>query len=120
MVRLLRLHGWILDGLSRVLPIVLSMVLAWWLLRRLGACCPRPASPDALSLRSSLSLRLVFEENLHHTYYFMALAVALLLLDVVRGHIRGTFVAWVILARLPTTSGSPVCSTGCQWRLGAQ
>ena len=78
------------DGsFPRILPIVLSVVLAWWLLRRLGASVREPLPLTAL-LALSLSLRLVLKENLHHTYYFMALAVALLLLDVVRGHIRGT------------------------------
>ena len=42
----------------------------------------------------SLSLRLVFED-LIVAYYFMALAVSLVLLDVVRGHIRRSTVAWL-------------------------
>jgi hypothetical protein len=39
-------------------------------------------------------MRLVFEENLFG-YYFMALTVILILLDVVGGRIRGYLVAWI-------------------------
>ena len=42
----------------------------------------------------SLGLRLVFEENLI-TYYFMALMVALVLLEVTSGSVRRTVVAWL-------------------------
>jgi len=96
----LRLHGWVLAGTSRVLPIVLSMVLAWWLVRRLGAATVRSPLPLASLVALSLSLRLVFEENLRDSYYFMALAVALVLLDVVCGRIRGPVVAWLALVTL--------------------
>ena len=41
-VRLLRLHGPLLVGVSRVLPIILSMALAWWLMRRLGEAVLTP------------------------------------------------------------------------------
>jgi hypothetical protein len=41
-----------------------------------------------------VSLRLVFEQQLFG-YYFMALTVALVLLDVVRGHVRSTLAAWL-------------------------
>ena len=41
-----------------------------------------------------LGLRLVFEETLF-SYYFMALMVALVLVDVARGHIRFPTVAWI-------------------------
>ena len=50
-------------------------------------------------IATSLSLRLVFEQNLYG-YYFMALAVSLLLLDVVGGRIRGELVAWFGLLTL--------------------
>jgi hypothetical protein len=96
----LRLHGWILAGTSRVLPIVLSMVLAWWLVRRLGAATVRSPLPLASLVALSLSLRLVFEENLRDTYYFMALGVMLILLDVVRGRIRGAVLAWFALVTI--------------------
>ena len=70
-------------------------------------------------LALSLSLRLVFEENLHHTYYFMALAVSILLLDVVRGHIRGIFVAWVLLCTFAYNAGFTGLFNRVSWRLGA-
>lgn len=117
-VRLLGLHGWMLTGVSRVLPIVLSLALAWWLMRRLGPSVRAPLPLTAL-VALSLSLRLVFEENLHHTYYFMALAVALLLLDVVCGRIRGTFVAWVTLSTFAYNSGFAGLFNQVSWRLGA-
>ncbi len=47
----------------------------------------------------SLSLRLVFEENLYG-YYFMAMAVSLVLVDVMGGRIRGQLVAWLGLLTL--------------------
>lgn len=78
---------------SRLLPIALALVLAWWAVRRLG-----PAATSSVTMMSlvatSLSLRLVFEQNLF-PYYFMALAVALVLLEVTRHHLRGSVVAWL-------------------------
>lgn len=68
----MHLHGLLLVVISRILPIVLSMALGWWVSQRLG-----PAALNGLPLVSliatSLSLRLVFEENIFG-YYFMALA----------------------------------------------
>jgi hypothetical protein len=79
--------------LYRVAPIVLSALLSLWVLRRLG-----PRALDAVPLMSvvaiSLGLRLVFEANLF-AYYFMALAVTVVLLEVTRGSIRRTSVAWL-------------------------
>jgi hypothetical protein len=94
----LHLHGALLVGVSRVLPIVLAMVLASWALRRLGPAVLEPVPLLAL-VATSLSFRLVLEQNLFG-YYFMALAVALVLLDVVRGHIRGQLGAWIALVAL--------------------
>ena len=117
-VRLLRLHGFLLAGVSRVLPIALAVLLAWWLLRLLGDSVREPLPLTAL-LALSLSLRLLFEENLHHTYYFMALAVSILLLDVVRGHIRGIFVVWVLLCTFAYNAGFSGLFNRVSWRLGA-
>ena len=50
-------------------------------------------------LATSLSLRVVFEEGLFG-YKFMALAVMLILLAIVRGQIRGRLMAWLALATL--------------------
>jgi hypothetical protein len=79
---------------SRVVPLELSLVLAWWALRRLGGAILQPVALVSL-VTVSLSLRLVFEQNLYG-YYFAALAVMLVLLDVLRGHIRATLVAWLV------------------------
>jgi hypothetical protein len=103
----LHLHGALLVGLSRVLPIVLSVALATWAVRRLGQAVLEPV-PLLSLVATSLSFRLVFEQNLFG-YYFMALAVSLVLLEAVRGHIRGQMVAWVallILAFDPVPWGS--------------
>jgi len=115
----LHLHGWMLVGASRLLPIGASMVLAWWLARRLGDSVLEPV-PLAGLIALSFSLRLVFEENLHHTYYYMALAVALILLDVVRGHIRGTLVAWIALVTFAYNVGFGSLFSGVHWEAGAQ
>jgi hypothetical protein len=94
----LHLHGTLLVGVSRVLPIVLAMVLASWAVRRLDSAVLEPV-PLLSLVATSLSFRLVFEQNLFG-YYFMALAAALLLLDAVRRHFRGQLVAWVALVAL--------------------
>jgi hypothetical protein len=94
----LHLHGALLVGVSRVLPIVLAMLLASWALRRLGPAVLEPVPLMAL-VATSLSLRLVFEQNLFG-YYFMALATALVLLDALRGHVRGHLLAWIALVAL--------------------
>jgi hypothetical protein len=90
----LGLHGLPLLFLSRIMPIALVAVIAWVVVRRLG---PRAFEPIVmLSLIAvSLSLRLVFEQQIFE-YYFMALSVTLVLLDVVSGHIRGSLVAWIL------------------------
>ena len=109
-------HGAILVFLSRVLPILLSMLLARWSMRRLGPMALDPIPLISL-IATSLSLRLVFEQNLFG-YYFMALAVALIALDVVAGRLRGQLVAWLALVVLVF---SPVpwgfTSNGMVWGL---
>ena len=94
----LRLHGPVLVSLSRMLPILVAIALAWWALRRLG---PRVLEPIPLIslVATSLSLRLVFEEGLFG-YKFMALAVMLVILAVVQGRVRGRLIAWLALVTL--------------------
>ncbi len=84
----------VLGFVSRVVPLELSLVVAWWLANRLGAAVLEPV-PLVSLVTLSLSLRLVFEANLIG-YYFMALAVMLVLLDAVCGHFRASVVAWLI------------------------
>jgi hypothetical protein len=91
-------HGLILVILSRIVPIGVSMLLSRWALRRLGSAVMDPV-PLLSLIATSFSLRLVFEQNLYG-YYFMALAVSLVLLDVVGGRIRGQLVAWFGLLTL--------------------
>jgi hypothetical protein len=82
------------------------MVLAWWIRDRLGASVLEPIPLFSL-LATSLWLRLLFEVNLWG-YYFMAVAVLVLALDVVRGRIRWSYVAWLILV---TVAFHPVVGT---------
>jgi hypothetical protein len=100
------LHGVALFFCARVAPIVASMLIAWWAARRLG---PRILNPVPLVslMACALTLRLVFEENLFG-YYFMAVSIALVLLEVVRGRFRGTVAAWLgleIIAFNPVSVG---------------
>jgi hypothetical protein len=83
---------------SRMLPIALSLVLAWWATRRLGKAVLEPV-PLLSVVALSLSFRLVFDTSLWG-YYFMALAVLLVLLDVACGRFRGQLVAWLALVTL--------------------
>ncbi len=104
----LNLHGAPLVLLSRILPIGLSLVIAWWTVRRLGSVALKPAALIAL-MAVCLSLRLPFEQQIFG-YYFMALSVALVLLDVVRGHIRGSLVAWLVTVSMVYLLGSDALS----------
>lgn len=94
----LHLHGALLVFFSRVLPILIAAALGWWASRHFG-----PSSLDSVRLASlvatCVSLRLVFEQNLFG-YYFMALAVLLIILEASRGFIRGTLVAWLAMVTL--------------------
>jgi len=94
----MHVHGALLFIVARIVPIVLALALAWWAVRRFG-----PTTLEALPLltiiAASLLLRLVFEESIFG-YYFMAVAAMLILLDVVRGHVRGYTVAWIGLVAL--------------------
>jgi hypothetical protein len=105
----LHLHGGLLVFVSRLVPLELSLILAWWASKRLGPRVLEPVPLLAL-VALSLSLRLVFEHALYG-YYFMAFAVLLLLLDVAAGRIRAPVVAWlagvsVVYLVGPTTSRS--------------
>ncbi len=92
------LHGPTLFILSRVLPILATLVLAWWCRRRLGDRVLVPATLIAL-VGVSMILRLIFEVNLFG-YYFMATSVLLILVDVAKGRIRGETMAWLGLVTL--------------------
>ncbi len=87
------LHRAPLVLFSRITPIALSSVIAWWTVRRLGRDALEPIPLLAMTA-TCLGLRLVFEQQLFG-YYYMAICVTLILLEVVRGHIRGSVVAWI-------------------------
>jgi hypothetical protein len=99
----LGLHGTTELLISRILPLVLAALIAVLAVRRLGSVCLQPVVLLSL-IAVSLALRLVFEQQLFG-YYFMALSVALLLLDVSRGHIRASVLAWFALASLVALIG---------------
>ncbi len=90
----LGLHGMSLLVLSRLVPVAIAAAIAWWATRRLGPLVLEPVALLAL-VALSLGLRLAFEQQLFE-YYFMALSVSLLLLDVARGRFRGALVAWLL------------------------
>ena len=92
------IHGPLLVGLSRVLPIMLSVALAWWALRRLGPAVLEPVPLTAL-VTASLSLRLLLEDNLF-AYYFMPLTVFLIVLTAIRHRIDWWLPAWLFLTVL--------------------
>ena len=89
---------------SRLPPLILSLALAWYVVRRLGSAALQPAVLIAV-VAVSLSFRLIFEDNIF-SYYYMALAVSLVILDVARGRIRQTLVAWVAMVTLVYTEPS--------------
>ena len=89
----LGLHGTPRLMIARLLPIVLSLSLSYWVVKRLGPSAMDPVPLTAL-IALSLGLRLVFEYNLF-PYYFMALTVALVLLEVARGHFRYSVFVWL-------------------------
>ena len=102
LVGALQLAGARLFFVARLTPLVFALLVAIWIVHRLG----RPAACEPVTLMSlialSLGLRLVFEPSLYG-YYFMALSVALVLLDVMRGRIRSVLVVWLLAVSLAYT-----------------
>jgi hypothetical protein len=100
------LHGALLVIVTRVPPLALGALLAWWAQRRLGAKVMDPV-PLLSLLSTCLALRLAFEVTLF-AYYFAAAIVFLLLLEVASGRIRGAAITWyavLILAYNPLPLG---------------
>ena len=94
----LHLRGLALFLISRLLPILLSALLALWVSRRLGASLTQPGLLLSL-LATTFFLRLVFEENLYG-YYFMSVAIFMVLVGIVERRIREALVAWLALVTL--------------------
>ena len=92
--------------LFRVAPLAVSVLLSWWVLRRLGPGALRPVAVMSL-VAVSLALRLVFEANFN-SYYFMALAVTLVLLEATAGSVRRTVAAWLAAMTLWICRFSPL------------
>jgi hypothetical protein len=109
-------HGALLFLVSRLIPIAVAVALAWWASRRLG---PRilDVVPLISLIATTLTLRLVFEENLFG-YYFLAAAVMILMLDIAQGRLRGKTITWIALA---TVAFNPIpwgfTSNGRSWGL---
>jgi hypothetical protein len=91
----LHLTGSAAIDVWRLLPIVISAGFAYWTLRRIGPAALDPVPLMAL-IATSLSLRLVFEEGLYG-YYFMAVAVSLIIHDVLHRGFRIELLAWLAL-----------------------
>ena len=75
-----------------------SVVLALWARRRLSNAVMEPVVLLSL-LATSLAIRLVFEGGLYG-YYFMASAVAIVLLDFVRRKFRIEVILWLAIVAL--------------------
>ncbi len=101
----LHLKGLMLFGVARLLPIVAAAVLGWWSVKRLGAAALEPR-PLMTILGVSLVFRLVFEENLFG-YYFMAIAITLVMIDAMDDRIRGTTWAWIGMVTLAWNPVNP-------------
>jgi hypothetical protein len=107
LIGLLHPAGPLVLVLSRFAPIMLAPATAWYASRRIGAAVLEPVPLIAL-MATSLCYRLIFEVNLWG-YYFMAVAVSLVILDVVRGRIRVLLLVWLTLvavAFFPTSAGT--------------
>ncbi len=91
-------RGNALTFFSRIVPIILAAVIAWWVVRRVG---PRVLQPVPLVslVATCVSLRLVFEKGLFD-YKFMALAVMLIVLAITQRRITGRLVVWLALVPL--------------------
>jgi hypothetical protein len=83
---------------AAVLPILATLAFAVWLVRRVGRTVLE-ADILIVLLAVSLCVRLVFELDVWG-YYFMPLSVALVTLDVLKGKIRGTTIAWLAMVTL--------------------
>jgi len=91
----LHITGSAAVDLWRVMPVLVSALLAYWTTRRLGHAALDPV-PLMAVVATSLSMRLVFDEGLYG-YYFMAVAVALIVLDVLRRRFRIVLIGWFAL-----------------------
>jgi hypothetical protein len=97
----LHLTSSVAIDLLRVLPVIAVVGLALWARRRLSNAVMEPMVLLSL-LATSLALRLIFEGGLFG-YYFMASAVAIVLLDFVRRTFRLEVILWLAVVALVFT-----------------
>jgi hypothetical protein len=112
------LQGALLIIVTRVPPIAIAALLAWWAKRRLGERVMDPV-PLLSLLATCLALRLMFEVTLF-AYYYAAAIVFLLLLEVASGRIRGAAITWyavLIVAYNPMPLG--FVNNPVEWALKA-
>ena len=112
------MRGAVLTFAARVLPVLIALTFALWIRRQLGTQA-LGALPLVSLIATSMSLRLAFEEGLFG-YKFLALAVMLVLLAVVRGRISVPLIAWLALVTVafnPVPVGSMVNARS--WSHGA-
>jgi hypothetical protein len=95
------IHGSLLFGLSRFLPIALAVALSWWASQQLGEKLFDPV-PFLSLMATCIAFRLAFEINVWG-YYFMATAVLLVVLDIICGRIRIALLAWLTLLTIVVT-----------------
>ena len=96
-------RGSLLFMLSRIVPLCLAAMVAAWAGRRLGSHALDPI-PLTSVVALSLTLRLVFEISVWG-YYFMAIAVMLVVLSVIRGRIGVPLVIWLSVLSLVAFGG---------------
>ena len=113
------LKGEVLFAVARVLPIALAMALAWWAKRHLADDVLH-SIPLLSIVATALALRLAFEFSLYG-YFFMGVATMLVIIDFLRGRIRGLMITWLALVTVvfdPFPWG--FASNGQSWGLAAR
>jgi hypothetical protein len=113
------LRGAVLFTIARILPIALAIALAWWAKRRLGDEVLQPI-PLLSIIATALALRLVFEFSLYG-YFFLGVTTMLVLMDAIKGRVRGYELTWLALVTVlfdPFPWG--FASNGQEWGLAAR
>lgn len=90
----LPLQGHSVLLLSRATPLALSAALAWMVRRRVHTTADGDVARSLALIGASLDLRLIFEVNIWG-YYFMGVALALVIGLVVEGRARWPTLAWL-------------------------
>lgn len=90
----LGLHAVAITVVARLFPLLGAAAFALWARSRLGDAVVDPGPLVAL-VAVSLVLRLVFEVSLF-SYYFLATAVVLVVLDAALGRVRLETICWIV------------------------